>query len=306
MTIVLILLLALILYKSKIYIFKTNFNDEYISKETTTSIKGIFVILVFLTHVIQYVSFNSIIDTPYNIIQYKMGQLIVCMFFFYSGYGIYESIKNKGSKYIESFPKNRLFKVLLHFDIAVLIYLILDLILNIKVTIPKILLSLIGWDSLGNSNWFMFAILFAYLITYLVFKFIKNEKANLIVLFIFIIAYMLVIANFKESWWYDTIICYPLGMLFSVYKDKFEKIINSNLKYYITLFISIVLLFVFHEIRNILGFALTSSIFSFIILLLTRKINISNKYLDWFGKNVFNIYITTYFNDNYFKIHSNQ
>lgn len=43
------------------------------------------------------------------------------VFLFYSGYGIMESIKNKGEKYISTVPKKRILNVLVNFDIAVLI-----------------------------------------------------------------------------------------------------------------------------------------------------------------------------------------
>ena len=39
----------------------------------------------------------------------------MAMFLFYSGYGVYESIKRKGTPYIDNFSKNRLLKTFIEF-----------------------------------------------------------------------------------------------------------------------------------------------------------------------------------------------
>jgi len=87
-----------------------------------------------------------------------MDQLVVCMFLFYSGYGIMESFKIK-ENYVNQLPKNRIFKTLFNFDFAVLIYMLLYVFFQHKeIGLKKVLLSFIGWESFGNSNWYIFSI----------------------------------------------------------------------------------------------------------------------------------------------------
>ena len=186
MTILLIILIFLCFYKSKSYIFSNNFNTLYLSKDTTTSIKGIFVLLVFFSHLKQYISFDSIFDKGYVLLQDYLGQLIVCVFLFYSGYGIFESFKKKGKNYIEELPKSRILKTLVHFQIAIIVYLILNLIVGNNYSIVKKLLSFIAWESIGNSNWFVFTILCCYSSTYFSFKILKKEKSAILCNFILI------------------------------------------------------------------------------------------------------------------------
>ena len=64
------------------------FFDNYMSKENTTAINGIFVLLIFLSHAEGYVTSDGILDTAYLTFKDNMLQLIVVSFLFYSGYGI--------------------------------------------------------------------------------------------------------------------------------------------------------------------------------------------------------------------------
>lgn len=292
MSIVLIIFILLTLYKSKLFFLKNDKNENYLSISTTTCIKGFFVFLVFLSHSRQYVEYNNSIDILYTIFQNRLGQLIVCMFLFYSGYGIYESIKKKGKDYINKLPKNRILKLIIHFDIALIIYYLLSFITGTKYGLRQIVLSLIGWESIGNSNWFIFAILVCYAVSYICFKIFKNNKLSLISVTLFSLAYILIMRRVKPSWWYDTILCYPLGMIFSYYKTWIEnKLLNTNLKYYILLILTCAVFCIFIKYQNIYTLLLNSMVFSILVVLVTVKIDINNGALMWLGKNVFNVYI---------------
>ena len=54
----------------------------------------------------------------------RMGNyyLMVTMFLFYSGYGVFESIKKKKEKYINTIPKRRFLKTLINFAIFYIFY----------------------------------------------------------------------------------------------------------------------------------------------------------------------------------------
>ena len=87
---------------------KDSFQKDYISKESTSAINGLFVLLVFLKHASDQLDLNgNVFDKAYFSLGQGMGQLIVTTFLFYSGYGITYSILKKGSSYIRTIPKNR-------------------------------------------------------------------------------------------------------------------------------------------------------------------------------------------------------
>ena len=102
-----LLLGALCLYKIDFANPKTNF-DDYLSIEKTNSIKGIFILIVIFQHFNQYVEYSSFIDVQYLRFFNCIGQRMVTLFLFYSGYGIRESIAKKGSNYIKTIPTKRI------------------------------------------------------------------------------------------------------------------------------------------------------------------------------------------------------
>lgn len=168
-----LLLFALILWG--IDVNKNGFNEDYLSRTQCNGIKGIFIVVVFMRHVVPYVKkagydMQSILDMVYKLIDWQVGQLLVVMFLFYSGYGVMESIKKKEDGYIASMPKRRVLSTFINFDIAVSLFLIMDFALGIDVTAEKYFLSRIGWDSVGNSNWYIFIIMLCYISTYFAFK----------------------------------------------------------------------------------------------------------------------------------------
>ena len=144
-----------------------NFNRA-LSKEQTTCINGIFVLFVFLSHFGQYETM------PWNRLLLAIGQLMVAPFLFYSGYGIMEQIQRRGIVYIDSMPRKRILKFYIHFCMALFLYLILSFLLGKDYSFVRIALSFTALSSIGNSNWYVFAILVMYSIVYISFKQFKK------------------------------------------------------------------------------------------------------------------------------------
>lgn len=147
-------------------------DDCYIGKDQCNAIKGISILLVFCGHIMQYITpsgyvYDSIGDKILIPILNFMGQLVVVMFLFYSGYGVQESIRRKGIDYVKQMPKRRLLATLLNFDVAVFSFLLLDLALGINYKTSSFILAFTGWESIGNSNWYIFVILILYFMHYL-------------------------------------------------------------------------------------------------------------------------------------------
>ena len=196
------------------------------------------------------------------------------------------------------FPKNRILKTLLHFDIAVLLFLILKLILNQKISLKNTLLSFIGWESLGNSNWYIFVILALYLLTYLSFSIIKNNtlKATFSVT-VLSVALIVFLYFTKSSYWYDTLLCYVLGMWISLFKDKILKLVTkNNIVWFLsagTLFILFAVLYLIPYNSGLFFFNtfLLAPVFCLLITIILIKLRISNKPLALSGQYLFEIYI---------------
>ena len=295
MTIFLFTLVIVTVLSSKFNL--VGFYDDYISKDSIEPIKGIFLVFVFLTHFAQYIPLDGAMHTFYALVRKKHGQLIVTPFLFYSGYGVFESIKKKGSAYVRTMPVNRCLKLLMDFDIAIFIYYILSVFDNKNYPIKKILLSFIGWDSLRNSNWYIFVILGMYIISFLAFYGFDYETQKeyiVTTIVIMTIVFSYFISLHKETYWYNTIWCYVAGGIYSVYKNEIEKNILSNNKSYFISFFNIILLFICFYSRwyqKVSYYQLASVAFSLIIVFISIKIKVTNKFLNYCGRHLFSLYI---------------
>ncbi len=292
MNIYLLLLVIAALIGSKIYL--KDFNHEYLNIDTTSCIKGLFVLIVFYSHIASYVEFSSSNDFFMTKFILFLGQLMVTMFLFYSGYGIYESIKRKKREYIDSFPKNRILKTYVHFVLIVLTYWIVNMIVGIKYEAIDIFLSFLVWHSLGNSNWYIFIILVLYVITYISFKiFSKSDRKAIMSTWILSIIGIIILKNCRPIYWINTLLCFPLGMTYSHHKEDIDKFLFNNKKYIFTLIALSVsfCLFRLYAHENLSFYLLMSIAFSLVVVLLTMKINIRNTFLKWFGDRLFLAYI---------------
>ncbi len=294
--IILYLLLILIAFpKVKL----AEFHSDYLSLKSTNAIKGIFAVLILCTHLESYlVLSNNWFDIAFLTIRDYLAQLIVAVFFFYSGYGIIYSISHKES-YPQYFFRKRLLKVLLHFDFAVLCYIILQLCLDRTYSISDYLLSCIGWVSVGNSNWFIFVILALYFATFISLRItsqIKQQyKTNAIIILIAIYCALLWLVLVKTKpgmyWWFDTIATFPLGMCYAVYANRIESKLSYS-KYWWPSFVFILILFLaWHRRFGVDVYGICSAIFCILITIGSMRIKLNNIILQWLGTYSFSLYI---------------
>ncbi len=288
------ILLALCML-TKMQICTKGIDKEYIAKDNTQVIKGAFILIVFMSHIRGYAAFESQGDLFCIKVLNYIGQLMVAMFLFYGGYGVFEAVKSKGKSYIDNFGKKRIGKVWLDFASAVLIFLAVDAVLGKSYSAKHILLSFTGWTSIGNSNWYMFAIFTLYIFTFVIFKFLwKNKTAALTAMTICSFGYIFMMPKVKEYWWSDTYLCYVLGMWYSFFKTKIEEAFEKNIiAYYISTIAVIVFYFLTKDFctDKVWGGNIIAVFFCLSIVFVTMKIRFKNKLIMWCGENLFWIYI---------------
>lgn len=288
----------------RLQINKTGYNTNYLSKDNCNIVKGFFILMVFISHINQYIrgcGYDSFLlgDRLYFKITSSIGQLMVVMFLFFSGYGIMESYKKKGINYIKTMPKKRIITTLLNFDIAVLFFIVLNLFLGKLMSIKQIFLSFIAWESVGNSNWYIFCILICYsisfVILYLYHKFFVSKSIYtyaLLPILVLSLVTMITLSYHRPPYCYNTMLCFPFGMLYSMIKEEVEAIVQHH--YFKSIASFVVLFLVFRGIQiSIKGliFNMESIAFVMIIALLMMKVESDNKWLRWMGQNLFPLYI---------------
>lgn len=283
--------ILIIRHKMKVDLKSAEGYTDYLSLEKTTSIKGIFIILVFFSHFNKYVSYENVLDIRYYQIIGIIGQIMVIPFFFYSGYGVIESIKKKGDKYVSSIPKNRILKVFVQFFIATIFLMLVKCAAGQEFALSEIILIFLAWE----NDWFVLAILFLYIFTYISFKLIKNKNMALNSTFVLLltIAYIAVLMHFRPRYYYDTVLCYPLGMFWSLYKEKISALVKGKTHKWILL--CAVLAFValvFKMCGTYLPAVLLGYIFACaFIVIFTMRVSINNKIINWIGTHLFEIYL---------------
>lgn len=272
----------------------TKYNNEYLSYETTNIVKGVFILLVFIKHATPYIAKvcdrSEIGGDLFWFIDKNVGQWIVAMFLFYSGYGIMESIRKKGSNYIETIPKKRILNVLVNFDIAVLLFIIVALFVGTPLTVKQIIMSFTGWDSVGNSNWYIFIILICYAIAFISFYKQKSHLRSAFLCLILCLASIFILSYYKQEYWYNTMLCFCAGIYFSILKN--EDFILKRYWYILSLTI-ICLVILNYSPFSLKGLTYNakSIVFCAMIILLTMKLRLKSNTLLWCGKNLFPLYI---------------
>ncbi|MBR2869292.1 MAG: acyltransferase [Clostridia bacterium] len=274
--------------------------EDYMSPQKTGSIKGVFTVIVLFSHVRQYLSLDaSPFNKPYVDFLSFLGQLMVVMFLFYSGYGVTLGLMKKEG-YVKTLLSRRALKVWIHFDIAVLIYWLLGLALGKNYPVKKLLLSFIGLDSVGSSIWFIFVTLILYIVTWLSFRFIKKRIiiSTCIATLLSVVAVILLFVFKKyESWWYDTLLCYPLGMWYAIAKPYIDKALLPNIGKWlactgVTLTAFITLYYFFEQSRRDRAiFVPMSFIFTLLLVFISMRMSVNNGVLRWLGTRVFGVYI---------------
>lgn len=281
---VLILLIISILYKINIH-GKGEYNENILDKQYTDCIKGITIIVIVIHHLSQRISNPGLIyffsDT---------GYLCVSLFFFYSGYGLIVS-KIKNPDYLKLFWHKRLFRVMIPFVLVNIVCLILyHLVLGKIFSITDVIFNIIGISLFDSVMWYVICVVIFYGMFYIAFKLFDENKA-LVAIFVFSVIYILICYKFKMGiWWFDTALCFPLGIASGKYKNKLLKILRS--KYHYILLISLLGLIVFHYKKvHIWNNMLTSIFFLILVMSILCKVSIKNKILQTMGNVSFEIYL---------------
>ncbi len=300
MGVIYIILLILTIYGISVKMH--GFIDQPFDRRVKHSINGMFIILVFCRHIFQYISpsFHTVpylIDKAGSIIDGHLFQLLVVSFLFFSGYGLTISAERRGG--CKQIPIHRCLTVLLNFMIAVCLFAVLQLTIGSKFSLKEFLLSLICWDSLGNSNWYIFCILWCYMFSYISYKLSSSKATFIVIVWLLSITYILTLYKFKGSYWYDTVLAYPTGVTFTVYRKRIMWILKER---WLQIFALIMVLFgvsyyVLLRHPNALVHNATSIMLCLMMIIIMMKVRIQNRYLEWMGKNLFPLYIYADTND---------
>ena len=296
-----LIILLLIIFNGLNFSSGGEFNDNYLNKRNTVAVNGIFVILVVFSHYAQYAPFGGVFDEPYLALREHLNQLVVATFWFYSGYGMMEAIRRTEGGYVSKLPV-KFWQLMLRFDVAVLIFWAMNAALGNVFPLKTLLLSLPGWGTVGNSNWYIFAMLVEYILMYAAFRLggtISSKRgrlAGLVLMFIFTIAFVFVLMKAgRPGYTYNTVIILPFGAFWSEFRDRIEKVVMKNDLTYLLTLTAVLGVYVVSFFKRwsygIEGYTVWAIMFTVLLIMVTMKVSICNPLLEWFGKHIFSIYI---------------
>ena len=173
---------------------------------------------------------------------YYYGILAVAFFFFSSGFGLLKRWMTD-ENYIKGFMRRRIFTVLVPFFICNYIYLTDALLNNIASRMHfgfgEVICSFFGIFLINNEMWFAVEIMILYIAFRLVFAKVKKSLTGIIIM-TFVVLAMMTIGLFsghsdtgvmsywfKGEWWYNTILMFPIGMLYAYKEEQINRVIRK-------------------------------------------------------------------------------
>lgn len=265
--------------------------------DQSTMIKGIFVLLVFASHLSQYLTLPAgIMSKSYELIRSNLGQLTVVPFLFFSGYGVRCSIMRKGDAYIHAIPRRRILRTYVQTALILIVFLVVQVFLGRVYSFGQILWAFTLLGSFGNSNWYLFAILFLYATTWISFRFMHSQKQACLLCILFSCAYLFGLSLWKDRYWYDTIFSYAFGLLFPDFQGHFRKITEKTLGWAAICGIMAVVVLVLTKFSfpHLFGGILENFralCFMLLILAFLSRFQFGNAGLRWLGSHVFLCYL---------------
>jgi len=276
---------------------KNEFYEDYLCPKNTTTINAIFSVLIILSHAVQYVKLNGPLDQPYFEMRSWLGQLVVVTYLFFSGFGIMESIKKKGRSYVKGMPTQRFLRLWYQFALMIGMYIVLNLVMGRELDLANTLWAFTGYTSLGNSNWYMLATFLMYIFVYVAFMVSGKFKwLGVLLTTALTVGYIGLMINteFLETRYYDTIFCFPLGMIYSVVKPKIDKLLMKNDVIWTTAMVVMVAALMYcsrHRFDTIYYRMAFYAIAPVMVSVMMMKVNISSSILDWFGRHIFSFFM---------------
>lgn len=282
------------MFPAKTYV--SGFNENCFSKNTGNIVKGVFILLIIASHYFNAYGElqNTLLDSWYRNVKNWMGQYVVVMFLFYSGYGIMYSILNYDEVYIKAIPINRVVKTFTIYEIAEILFVAVLFLLGIKCNAKSVIRALLTWEYIGCDNWYIFDILMLYLCTWVSCMLCKHKIVSAILtsaLTFCLILFLRFIG--KEPWWYDTLVAYPFGMFFALFSDRIKRLLFKNTNWIMAMALAIFALVLLNRLRwdSLFFHELSTLFFASTIVLLTMKNEPYNCILKFCGENIFGIFL---------------
>lgn len=281
--------------------------ESYLSLENTGCLKGILAICIVLCHLWgplvegnPYLA-NGIIGNTVGRICAVLGYLSVALFLFLSGYGLCVQYQKKGEAYLNGFLLKRVLPLYIINILLIIFYALSSLLLGEAFSWKILFQSFLFGGTIISKGWYLQAILVWYLFFFIVFKFIKSNKLQIVAMIGAFLVYLTACLIMQlSSTWYEGVFCLILGIVWAKYFKQINEILSKS-KWFVLSILIVGLLFAvsfvfgnFDFLPNLLRIAVKSisaCMFTILVVLFLRIILINNIITRFLGKISLEIYV---------------
>lgn len=244
---------------------------------TTDFLKAILPFGIVITHYIPLYGYDTLL----------LGESIVAMFFFMSGYGLSMS-KKKITKYLVI---QRVSRLLVPFALSIILFQLASLVCG-NMMLSKLPMSKNITDGIGlilPNSWFVYAIVLFYAIFHILFYTLKGKRLKYITLFFAMMIYIKLMAKFVVGeHWHITALAFCSG---AVYKEVAKRV--NGMQNMIFFFLGAIVIILMNFVSSnfylrILFFALMPIVVSSVLSNVGLKIN---KTIAWLRTISYPIYL---------------
>lgn len=210
---------------------KLDWQEEPFALDTSKCIQGFAAVAIIIHHLTQNLEERSGLLWFMS----ECGVLFVGIFFFFSGYGLYTSLKTK-KDYLKTFLKKRFVTILVPFYMCIFVFVAAACIGGEKFKGKEIFDALSGWILVNTHMWYIVEIAILYLVFFILYRLIKNRTVATVLMTAFVLGMMwfsLRLAHgedyscrywFQGEWWYNSSLLFVVGIVVSKHSESLGKI----------------------------------------------------------------------------------
>lgn len=229
--VIILIALALLLFAGIKFSKIKEWQEEPLALDKAKAIQGFAAVAIIIHHLSQQLVERA---GPVGFFE-ELGVLFVGIFFFFSGYGLYTSLKTK-ENYLKGFLGKRLVAVLIPFYVCNTVFVINSCLTGASYKPLQLLYVLSGWSLLNDHMWYVIEIVILYIAFFIFYRFIKNRTVATVAMSVFVLVMMagsLMLCHgsdfscsywFMGEWWYNSSFLFIIGIIFSRHIEGLRKI----------------------------------------------------------------------------------
>lgn len=187
----------------------SNIREYTYSKQNFANLKSLAMLMIIFHHVLkEFLPLSGLLELICN----HFGYLGAGVFFFLSGYGLRKSFE-KRTEIDWEWVKDKCKKLYIPFVFAFAFSFLLILLFKKDFSFQEIMKDYFTFSLPNKTTWFYKIIIGFYILMPLVYRLSCNNTVRNLVILAVTLIYFIVVSRFADSYWYNTVMNFPSGMI---------------------------------------------------------------------------------------------